>query len=85
MTKGPGLSYRMATTRICKCIFPAGTTTARCRLSAMYSSDAYRCSPERNSGGAGVGDVEDKMLPSAFDDNKLFKYCKHPRTASIIG
>jgi hypothetical protein len=69
----------MAMTRICKRLFPTGTT------SAMYSSDAYRCPPERNSGGAGVGDVKDKMLPSAFDDNKLFKYCKHPRTASIIG
>jgi len=79
MNKGPGPSSTMAMTRICKRLFPTGTT------SAMYSSDAYRCSPERNSGGAGAGDVKDKMLPSAFDDNKLFKYCKHPRTASIIG
>jgi hypothetical protein len=37
------------------------------------------------SGGAGMGNVENKILPSTFAENKLFKHCKYPRTASIIG
>ena len=84
-TKGSRFGYKMATTRIFKRLLPTDMISARCSLSSTYSSDAYGCSPKRNSGGAGVGDVEDKMLPSAFDDNTLFKYCTHPRTASIIG
>lgn len=38
------------------------------------------------SSGAGIGNVEDKILPSTFvAENSLFRYCNHPRTASIIG
>jgi len=79
----------MATTRISQGIknffFSPAPVTVTSSSRALYSSNARRCSPECNSGGAGARTVEDKMLPSAFTENKLFKHCKHPRTASIIG
>ena len=59
--------------------------TGRCSFSARNSPDAYSDTSERKSGGAGVGNVEDKMLPSTFNENKLFRYCQSPRTTSIIG
>ena len=68
-----------------------GKATARIRNSfrslgiGRCSSSTHGNSSEQKSGGAGIGNVEDKMLPSTFDDKQLFKYCKHPRTASIIG
>lgn len=54
-------------------------------LRATYSSNVSLCLPQKNSAGAGIGNVQDKMLPSTLCDKQLFKYCKHPRTTSIIG
>ena len=68
---------------------PAAATA---KTQRAYSSSARVGSPEEsetppNSGaGAGVGNVKDKVFPSASDDGEnLFRYCKHPRTVSIIG
>jgi hypothetical protein len=58
--------------------------TASSSLNAIYSSDIV-VSRRSLSSGAGIGNVENKILPSTFAENKLFKHCKHPRTASIIG
>jgi hypothetical protein len=40
--------------------------------------------PEPTTGGAGLGNVHDQMLPSA-DGSDLFRHTKHPLTVSIIG
>jgi hypothetical protein len=59
---------------------PAGLT-----LKMMSSFSNVVVSRRSLSGGAGMGNVENKILPSTFAENKLFKHCKYPRTASIIG
>mmetsp|Transcript_38629 Transcript_38629/g.93377 ORF Transcript_38629/g.93377 Transcript_38629/m.93377 type:complete len:375 (+) Transcript_38629:60-1184(+) len=40
--------------------------------------------PSSETGGAGIGNVESRLLPS-MNDAELFKHCKYPRTTSIIG
>lgn len=37
------------------------------------------------SGGAGYGNVKDKMLPAAESSTKLFQHCAMPHTCNIIG
>ena len=39
----------------------------------------------QGKGGAGLGNVESKMLPSTLSGPSLFRHSKHPHTASIIG
>lgn len=53
-------------------------------LKKNFPSAASRCCCNFSSG-AGIGNVEDKILPSTYAEKNLFKYCKYPRTASIIG
>eukprot|EP00980_Cylindrotheca_fusiformis_P004061 scaffold880_cov132-Cylindrotheca_fusiformis.AAC.57 len=40
--------------------------------------------PSSTKSGAGIGNVESQLLP-ATNTAELFKHCKYPRTASIIG
>ncbi|KAL3943019.1 MAG: hypothetical protein SGBAC_002878 [Bacillariaceae sp.] len=40
--------------------------------------------PSNKTSGAGIGNVENQLLPS-MNDAELFKHCKYPRTTSIIG
>jgi hypothetical protein len=64
--------------------FPSPCMTASSSLNAIYSSGVV-VSRRSLSSGAGMGNVENKILPSTFAEHRLFKHCKHPRTASIIG
>mmetsp|Transcript_21123 Transcript_21123/g.31264 ORF Transcript_21123/g.31264 Transcript_21123/m.31264 type:complete len:104 (+) Transcript_21123:454-765(+) len=49
-----------------------------------YSSTALASSPK--AGGAGCGNVHDKMLPpSEEESNRMFKHTPRPKTVSIIG
>ena len=52
-------------------------TVAQQRFSA-YGGDSSR-------GGSGLGNVENKMLPSSDHTKSLFPHCKYPRTTSVIG
>mmetsp|Transcript_2056 Transcript_2056/g.4436 ORF Transcript_2056/g.4436 Transcript_2056/m.4436 type:complete len:384 (-) Transcript_2056:171-1322(-) len=81
MVKGSALSCRATIPKSWRWILPNSKST----FSATYSHNACLSSPECSSGGAGAGNVHDQVYPSAFGDKKLFKHCKHPRTASIIG
>ncbi len=61
-----------------------GYTKGAARVRSFLRPAGAKCS--LSTGGAGIGNVHEQMLPSAFDEDKhLFKHCKHPRTASIIG
>mmetsp|Transcript_14633 Transcript_14633/g.30255 ORF Transcript_14633/g.30255 Transcript_14633/m.30255 type:complete len:371 (-) Transcript_14633:57-1169(-) len=61
-----------------------GYTKEAARVRSFLRPAGAKCS--LSTGGAGVGNVHEQMLPSAFDEDRhLFKHCKHPRTASIIG
>ena len=59
--------------------------TASSSLNGINSSENVVVSRRSLASGAGLGNVENKILPSTFAENKLFKHCKYPRTASIIG
>ena len=65
--------------------FPSPCMTASSSLSEINSSENVVVSRRSLASGAGLGNVENKILPSTFAENKLFKHCKYPRTASIIG
>jgi hypothetical protein len=57
------------------------------RTKALFSTNnnAGVIPPDASSRvGAGVGNVHDQMLPST-KGNEWYKYCKYPRTVSIIG
>ncbi len=73
-------------------ILRLSSTKASALIDRSYRAIAPRCfstlgssDSESKCGGAGAGNVEDKILPSALNGNELFRYCKSPRTASIIG
>jgi hypothetical protein len=59
-------------------------STSRLAANAPYSATHITADVYQNKGGAGLGNVENKMLPST-DGRDLFKHSKYPRTASIIG
>lgn len=40
--------------------------------------------PSSQTSGAGIGNVESQLLPGT-NNAELFKHCKYPRTASLIG
>ena len=65
--------------------FPSPCMTASSSLNEINSSKNVVVSRRSLASGAGLGNVENKILPSTFAENKLFKHCKYPRTASIIG
>jgi hypothetical protein len=58
--------------------FCGSTATSRGQTATLSTK------ADLGKGGAGLGNVENKMLPSA-DDSKIFKHCKYPRTTTIIG
>lgn len=45
---------------------------------------AFSAAPSDRTGGAGIGNVENKILPST-NNSMLYKHCKYPRTATLIG
>ena len=59
-------------------------STSRLAAYAPYSTTPINADVHQHLGGAGLGNVENKMLPTS-DDRVLFKHSKYPRTASIIG
>jgi hypothetical protein len=61
-----------------------GSTATSRGQTASLSTTIKNAAPDSGKGGAGLGNVENRMLPSA-DDSKIFKHCKYPRTTTIIG
>ena len=69
---------------------PLSSLQQRCSSSSASPSSSKNnqsftdSSPNPSKTGAGIGNVENKMLPTA-DETKTFRHCQYPRTTSLIG